>query len=181
MESQRTAFQTNRITVRLPTRLFEELRKEADSKDLPLNSFVAKLLNRHVSFDSRFEMMPNVLTSQFLFSAIIETMDDESMIRIAKLAPGMVRKLAAVGGWKYDVDNVIENYFTPISKYCSWYQFKHKAERADYTLIFETAMGPKWARFVQMYVKAILQSLKVHISEESLENDVIIFKFLKIQ
>ncbi|HJU14152.1 MAG TPA: hypothetical protein VJ792_06800 [Candidatus Nitrosotalea sp.] len=181
MESLRTTFQTNRITVRLPARLFEELRKEAESKDLPLNSFVTKLLSRHVSFDSRFEMMPNVLTSQFLFSAIIETMDEGSMNEISKMAPGMVKKLAAVGGWRYDVDNVIENYFIPISKYCSWYQFKYKADRANYTLIFETAMGSKWTKFVQRYVKAILESLKVHISEESLENSVIIFKFLKVQ
>ena len=180
LESLKTTFRTNRITLRLPSKLFEELRKEADEKDLPLNSFVSKILSKHISFDKRFEMMPTILTSQILFSAIIETMDEASMNEASKLAPRMVKKLAALGGWEYDVDNTIENYFSVVGKYCGWYQFRYKAERANYTLIFETSMGRKWAKFVAKYVKAILESLKVHITDESLDDEVAVFKFVKL-
>lgn len=180
MESLKTSFHTNRLTVRLPNALFEELRKEADSKDLPLNSFIIKVLSKHVAFDSRFEMMPTILTSQILFSAVIGTMDEASMNDVSKIAPRMVKKFAALGGWEYNIDNVIENYFSLIGRYCGWYQFRHKADRANYTLIFETGMGRKWARFVHKYVKAILESLKVHITEESIDEEIVIIKFVKL-
>ena len=180
MESLKTAFRTNRITLRIPNGLFEELRKDADEKDLPLNSFIVKILSKHTSFDKRFEMMPTILTSKILFSAIMATMDEPSMNEAAKLAPRMVKKLAALGGWEYDVDNTIENYFSLMGKYCGWYQFRYKSERVNYTLIFETGMGRQWARFVSKYVRAILESLKVHITEESVDEEVVIFKFVKL-
>ncbi len=160
--------------------LFEELRKEAEEKDLPLNSFVTKVLSKHISFDKRFEMMPTILTSQILFSAILETMDEASMNAAAKLAPRMVKKQAALGGWEYNIDNVIENYFSVIGKYCGWYQFRYKADRANYTLTFETSMGRKWTRFVSKYIRSILESLKVHITDESVDDEVIVFRFLKL-
>ena len=180
LESLKTTFRTNRITLRLPNRLVDELRKEADEKDLTLNSFIAKILLKHESFDKRFEMIPTILTSHVLFSAIIETMNESSMSEVSKIAPRMAKKLAALGGWDYDVDDIVENYFSAVGKYCGWYQFKYKVDRANYTLIFESSMGRKWARFVLMYVKAILESLKVHITDESLDDEVIVFKFIKL-
>ncbi|HKU33671.1 MAG TPA: hypothetical protein VJR22_07490, partial [Candidatus Nitrosotalea sp.] len=71
-------------------------------------------------------------------------------------------------------------YFTIIGKYCGWYQFRYKADRANYTLTFETNMGRKWARFISKYVRSILESLKVHITDESLDEEVVVFKFLKL-
>ena len=120
------------------------------------------------------------LPSHILFSAIIETMNETSMNEVSKMAPRMVKKMAVLGGWGYDVDNTIENYFSAVGKYCGWYQFRYKVDRANYTLIFESSMGRKWARFVLMYVKAILESLKVHITEESLDDEVVVFKFIKL-
>jgi len=169
MEQLETAFRTNRITLRLPKGLFEELRREAEERDLPLNSYVTKVLNRHVAFSRSFEMMPSVLTSQVLFAAIISTMDESSMAEIARLAPRIARKMSALGGWEYDVDNTIERYFGQLGKYGGWYQFRHKVERSHYTLVFETGMGRKWARFVALHVREVLESLKAHITDESVE------------
>lgn len=180
MEQLKTTFRTNRITLRLPNSILDELRKEAEDKDLPLNSFISKILLKHISFNKRFEMMPTVLVSQILLAAMVESMDEASMNEAAKLAPKVVKKLAALGGWEYNIDRMIENYFTIIGKYCGWYQFRYKADRANYTLTFETNMGRKWARFISKYVRSILESLKVHITDESLDEEVVIFKFLKL-
>ncbi|MDE1763111.1 MAG: hypothetical protein KGH88_02570 [Thaumarchaeota archaeon] len=180
LESLESTFRTNRVTLRLPYSLIDELRKDAEEKDLPLNSFIVKILSKYLSFDKRFEMMPTILTSQVLFAALIENMDEMAMNQAAKTAPRMVKKLSALGGWEYDVDNIVENYFSVIGKYCGWYQFRYKTERSSYILVFETNMGRKWARFVLKYVKAILESLKVHITDESLDDEIVIFKFVKL-
>ena len=180
MEQLRTEFRTNRITLRLPKGLFEELRKEADERDLPINSLVSKVLSKHTSFNKVFEMMPTIVASQVLFSTIISTLDEPAMREASGIAPRIAKKMAALGGWEYNVENVIEKYFSQVGKHCGWYQFRHKSERMNYTLVFETNMGRRWAMFVAMHVRAILESLKAHITEESVEDEVVVFKFVKL-
>ena len=105
---------------------------------------------------------------------------DESMIqKIAKMGPNTVKKLCAVSGWKYDLDSVIDNYFATLAKYCSWFRFKHEVDRSNYRLIFETNMGERWTKFLSLYVRSILESLKIRIDDESVDDNVIIFKFVK--
>ena len=118
--------------------------------------------------------------SQDLFVVLLDVMDQSSIEKVTKMAPKIVKKLSNLGGWEYEIDSIIENYFTILGKYCGWFQFKHKINHANYTLIFETRMGHKWAKFVSKYVRSILESLKIHINDDSIDDDVVIFKFVKL-
>ena len=73
----------------------------------------------------------------------------------------------------------MDNYFVTLAKYCSWFRFKHDVDRANYRLVFETHMGDRWTKFLSLYVRSILESLKIHIEDESVDDGVIIFKFVK--
>jgi hypothetical protein len=170
---------TTRITLRLPNSILNELKKEADEKDLPISSLAGKILNKHVLFERRFGLMPAILMSQHLFEAIIETLDVSTMEKISKMAPQIVKKLATLGGFEYEIDSIIQNYFTIVGKYCGWYQFKHEIDHVNYTLVFETDTNRKWTKFVSKYIRSILESLKIHISDESEADNVITFKFVK--
>lgn len=170
---------TNRITLRLPKSTLDELKKEANEKDLPLSSLLVKILNKNVSFDRRYKSMQNIMISQALFMEIIENLDESTFEKIAKQGPKIVKKLCTLSGWKYDTDSIIENYFVTLAKYCSWFRFKHEIDHANYRLVFETNMGEKWIKFLSLYVRSILESLKIHIDDESIDDNVIIFKFVK--
>jgi len=170
---------TNRVTIRLSKNTLEELKKEANEKDLPLSSLLVKILNKNVSFDRRYKSIPNIMMSQGLFMEIIENLDESTFEKIAKQGPKIVKKLCTLSGWKYDIDSIIDNYFVTLGKYCSWFRFKHEVDRANYQLIFETNMGEKWIKFLSMYIRSILESMKVHIDDESIDDGVIIFKFVK--
>ncbi|MGI0069689.1 MAG: hypothetical protein ACREAN_05475 [Nitrosopumilaceae archaeon] len=180
MEALQMVSHTTRMTLRLPNSLLEELKKEVDEKDLPASSLVVKILSKHALFERRFGLMPAILMSQALFAAIIENMDEPYMEKIAKMAPQILKKLASLGGFEYEIDSIIQNYFTIVGKYCGWYQFKHETQHVNYTLVFETGLGRKWTKFVSKYIRSILESLKIHISEESVNDNVIIFKFVKL-
>jgi hypothetical protein len=179
MEVLEMAPSTNRMTLRLPNSLLEELKKESSEKDLPLSSLAVKILNKHASFERRFGMVSTVLLSEALFAIIVENMDESTMEKTTKLAPKIVKKLANLGGFEYEIDSIIKNYFTTVGKYCGWYKFKHEIDHVNHTLVFETNMGQKWAKFVSKYIRSVLESLKVHISDESIDDNVVIFKFIK--
>ena len=170
---------TNRITLRLPKSTLDELKKEANEKDLPLSSLLVKILNKNVSFERRYKSIPTIIMSQNLFLTIIDSMDESMMQKIAKMGPKTVKKLCTISGWKYDIDSIIDNYFVTLAKYCSWFRFKHEVNQTNYRLVFETHMGERWTKFLSIYVRSILESLKIHIDDESTDDGVIIFKFVK--
>src|SRR5438445_2822437 len=179
MELLEMAPSTNRITVRLPNSLLAELKKEANERDLPVSSLLVKILNKNVSFDRRIKSIPTIIMSQTLFMTMIENMTQSTINKTAKTAPKIVKKLSALSGWKYEIDSIIEHYFLILTKYCGWFQFKYETNHTNYTLIFETYLGTKWTKFLSIYVRSILESLKIHVSDESIDDGVIIFKFVK--
>lgn len=119
------------------------------------------------------------MMSQGLFMEMIDNLDESTLEKVAKQGPKLVKKLCTLSGWKYDIDSIIDNYFVTLAKYCSWFRFKHEVDRANYQLVFETNMGDKWIKFLSVYVRSILESLKIHINDESIDDGVIIFEFVK--
>ena len=113
------------------------------------------------------------------FTEIIENMDQDSIEKIAQMGPTIVKRLCTLSHWKYDIDSVIDNYFMTLGKYCGWFQFQHKSDHGKYRLVFETRMSKKWTKFISIYLRSILESMTIHIDEQSVEDDLIIFEFVK--
>ena len=171
----------DRITLRLPIRVSNTLKKEADRRDLPLNALITKILYKNVSFDMQINALPSVTISNFLFSRMIDTMSGADLEEIAKDGPDAIRKLFAIQGIEYKLDEIIENHFVMMSKYCGWFSFTNNVKNDRYRLIFETQLGSKWMQFLLSYVTNILESLKIHIDDKSIHENVLVFNFTKRQ
>jgi len=167
---------TNRVTLRLPNEVLNVLKKEAQRKDLPLNALVTKFLYKIVSFDMNIQAMPTIMIHEFLFSKMFDDLNESKLEKIASEGPRIVKKMFAVLGLRYDLDQVISNYFETTGKYCRWYTFKHEVHHNHYRLVFETQLGPKWAKFVKTYVKSILESFVITIDDESVNDNIIVFE-----
>jgi len=179
METTGMAPNTNRITLRLPKDTLEALKKEADKKDLPISSIAVRTLVKSVSYEKHLKSMPTLIIPQALFTEIIDNMDQTTFEKVAKIGPTIVKRLCTLSHWKYDIDSVIENYFTTLGKYYGWFQFHHRSDHGKYRLVFETRTSKKWTKFLSIYIRSILESMKIHIDEQSVEDDLIIFEFVK--
>lgn len=170
---------TNRVTLRLPNQVLEILKGEAEKKDLTLNALVSKILFKNISFDLQVKAMPNITIPPEIFIEFINKSDNSAIEEIAKNGPALVKKLFRILGLSFDLDNVINNYFEMVGKYCEWYKFSHQIKHNRYRLVFNTMLGSKWAIFLSIYAKSILVSLKIHLDEESVNDGVIVFEFSK--
>lgn len=170
---------TNRITLRLPNSALNVLKKEAEKKDLPLNALVTKMLIKIVSFDMQLDAMPTIIMSHALFTKLIDKIDEASMEEISKEGPNLIKRLFTILGLRYELNEIIDNYFAMLGKYCGWYKFSSNINNARYRLVFETQLGLPWTKFLIAYIKNILESLKIHIDNESLHDNVILFEFVK--
>lgn len=171
----------NRVTLRLPNPILDALRKEAEKRDLSLNALVAKILSKSISFDLHVKAIPNVIIPHDLFINVIDKIDDRFVDEIAKTGPFVVKKLFKILGFEYDLDQVIYNYFDIIGKYCEWYQFSHQIKHGRYRLVFNTTLGSKWTTFLITYVRTILESLRIRVSDISINDGVIVFEFTQKQ
>ena len=168
---------TNRITLRIQNDTLEVLKNEAEKKDLTLNAMVNKILVKNVAYDENVNVVETMIIPHDLFLIMVEKMKKSELIEIAKEGPRIVKKIFDIMGVTYDVDHVIANYFIVLDKYCNWFEFSHKVNGSKYRLIFCAGTNDKWAEFIQNYVKAILESLKIIISNESHSDGIIVFEF----
>jgi len=168
---------TNRITLRLPNNVLEKLKKESERKDIPLNAVITKILSKNTTYDMEFNTISTITMSHVLFSKIVDDVDDIALEKIAAESPDIIKKLFTVMGIEYKLDNVIEKYFVIFSKYCGWFKFTYDISRLHYRFVFETPLGEKWTKFLSLYVKNILDSLKIRIDNESIHDNIILFEF----
>ncbi len=114
-----------------------------------------------------------------VFSKMIDKIDKASMEEIAREGPYVIKKLFTILGLRYELNEIIDNYFVMLGKYCGWYKFSSTINNARYRLVFETQLGSSWTKFLVAYIKNILESLKIHIDNESMHDNVILFEFVK--
>lgn len=168
---------TNRITLRIQNDTLEVLKNDAEKRDLTLNALVNKILVKDVAYAKNVNVVETMIIPHELFLIMIEKMKNSELVTIAKEGPRIVKKIFDITGISYDIDHINANYFTVLDKYCNWFEFSHKVIGSKYRLIFCAGSNDKWAGFVQNYVKAILESLKIIISSESNNDGIIIFEF----
>lgn len=157
--------------------MLEVLKKEAEKRDLPLNALVTKILYKNISFDLHMKAMPSITMQHDLFMKIIDRIDESCMEEIAKEGPNIVKKLFKILGLEYNLDHVVYSYFDVVGKYCDWYDFTYEIKRDKYRLVFNTQLSSKWTKFLLRYMRAILESLKIHIDDESVNDGIIVFEF----
>jgi len=167
----------SRITLRLPHDILESLKTDAHKKDLSLNTLISNILSKNVTYGETVNLIPNVIIPYDLLSIIVREMTDPHVITISKGGPMIVKKLFDIMGMAYNIDNVIQSYFTPMSKYCNWFEFSYVQKGKKYRLVFSTGKDAQWIKLIQNYVKMILQSLKIIIYDEYIHDGVIVFEF----
>lgn len=170
---------TNRITLRLPESILKKLKKESDERVLPLNAIINRILTKHVMFDMRINKLSGITTPQDLLSNIIDKLDETQKEELALQGPQIVKKLFRMLNVKYNVQNVIDDYFIMLGTYCGWYKFHVDSENNQHRLIFESDLGKEWIAFLSMYVNGILKSLRVDIVNEFIDDSALIIEFIK--
>lgn len=168
---------TNRITLRIQNDTLEVLKNDAEKKDLTLNALVNKILVKNVAYAENVNVVETMIMPHELFFIMVEKMKNSELIEIAKEGPRIVKKIFDIMGVSYDIDHINANYFAVLDKYCNWFEFSHKVTGSKYRLIFCISSNDKWAGFIQNYVRSILESLKIVISNESNSDGIIIFEF----
>ena len=164
------------VSVRLSARLRNRLNSEAKHRHITLNSLINALLEKYVSFDKILQGTKAIPLSEAFFGELLEIVSIEEIETIAKgLGAKIVRRSFASQGIEFNLDNMIEFYFEPLSEYSGWYQFNWRLAGTSRKLIFTHSHGPKWTAFLRRYYAAVIRSATGIEPEVTVEEGVITF------
>jgi len=169
-----------KTTIRVPNNLLKVLKDEADKKNVSLNSIIARILDKYVLCDMRMNTIPSITMSQALFFLILEKLNFSQKEEVSRKAIQTVKDMFTVLGVEYNLQNVLDEYFSMLGKHCGWFTFRYDKDENHFRIVFETELGPEWLKFLQFYVRAILQSLKINIDNESTTSSVMIFEITNV-
>jgi len=164
------------ISVRISAKLRNRLKREAKRRHVTLNSLINEILARHDTFDKILETMKAIPLSEELFRAWLQRTSQEEMEGMAKnIGPSVVRRSFASRGIEFNLDNLIESYFEPLSDYSGWYQFEWDFVGASRKLIFTHSHGPKWTAFLRRYYAALIGAATGAEPSVTVEEGVVTF------
>ena len=169
---------TNRITLRIPNDILQDLQKESEKRDLPLNAIINRILSKNIIFDMQLNVHPTITMSHTLFSKIFSKLDETNQRDIVLYVPKSVKHLFILLNFDYNLVNVIENHFLIMDKYCGWYTFHYDVNGNNYRLVFESDLGPDWIQFLRLYITSILNSLRIRNIDVKIDGAVLVFEFI---
>lgn len=171
---------TSRLTLRISNNILDILKRDAEANDVLLNALISKILSRDVAFQQKVNVMPSITIPKTMLARIIGEVNDESVEQIAEEGAKLAKKLSVVRSFEYNIDNIIDEYFYTLGKYCGWYSFKHEINGNRYRLIFEASMtNSRWISLLVHHTKAVLESLNACVIRYSITDNVIIFEVRK--
>ena len=180
MEGSDSLVSATRTTIRLPNDILKVLKDEAGKKNVSLNAVIARILHKYVLCDIRMNTLPSITISQALFFLILEKLNSPQKEEVARQAIHTVRDMFTILGLEYNLQNVLDKYFTILGRHCGWFTFRYGKDENYFRIVFETELGPEWLKFLQLYVRAILQSLKINVDNESTTSSVMIFEITNV-
>jgi hypothetical protein len=92
-----------------------------------------------------------------------------------KLGAKVVRQSFASQGIEFNLENLIESYFEPLSEYSGWYQFNWRFVGTSRKLTFTHSHGLKWTAFLKLYYAAIIRSATGVEPEVAVDEGVLTF------
>jgi hypothetical protein len=164
------------ISVRISVKLRNRLKREANRRHVTLNSLINEIIERHEVFDKIMETMKAIPLSEEFFRVWLQKTSQEDMEEMAKsIGPKVVRRSFASRGIEFNLDNLIEFYFEPLSDYSGWYLFEWDFVGESRKLIFTHPHGPKWTAFLRQYYGSLIRSAMGAEPDVTVEEGVVTF------
>jgi len=164
------------VSIRVSAKLRNRLNREAKHRHITLNSLINSILEKYDSFDKILQGAKAIPLSEAFFAEILEITPTEEIENIAKkLGAQVVRQSFASQGIEFNLDNLIEFYFEPLSEYSGWYQFNWSSAGTSRKLIFTHSHGPKWTAFLRRYYGGVIRSATGDEPDVTVEGSVLTF------
>jgi hypothetical protein len=144
MRTQKTATRT----IRLPTSIESILQKDAKEKRTTVNSLVTSILTKYTEWDRYTEGFGFICLPRNGFKLIIDSLDDETIKRIAEeIGSRQPKELMMFIFKKITLDNFVSQA-SLFSKYAGFGTYEIETNGRNYTMVIHHELGRKWSIYL---------------------------------
>jgi hypothetical protein len=146
-------------SVRLPKQLEESLVREAESRKMSVNSFIASILAKYNEWDRIAEKFGFVQLPEDNLRSILEAADEQQLARVGKEQGSKVPRQVMNFWFKEVSHNSFVLYLGLYSHYGRLMEYEISQTGRDVTLIVHHKLGIKWSVWLKNYIGEAIRSV----------------------
>jgi hypothetical protein len=144
---QQRQHQSESITFRLDSTILNKLHREAELKDISVNTLVSHIIRRHIDWHSNAARAGFVTVRRGLLSNLINRLSEKEISSIAEyIAKNETKDFVLLLRNKYNIESALDVIETWIK--ISGYPYRHEVSYARHSYVIQHDMGKNWSLYM---------------------------------
>lgn len=165
------------ITIITEAKTLNEIKGWARSKGLSMNALINEILAKNTFFYKYVDEHECMIIPSTIYKNMIGVMPEKALSDlVGRTAHEMVQSIFAHNNISYTMDDMIKFYFETVGSWSGMYDtFKHYADMAETSLIFEHKYDLKWSKVLSYAMSDLIEkTLGMSSKQKILPNTVIL-------
>jgi hypothetical protein len=143
--------QSESITFRLDSIILNKLHREAEQKDISVNTLVSHIIRRHIDWHSNAAKAGFVTVRRGLLSNLINRLPEEEISSVAEyIAKNETKDFVLLLRNEYNIESALDVIETWIK--ISGYPYRHEVNYTRHSYVIQHDMGKNWSVYLaQLY------------------------------
>jgi hypothetical protein len=164
-------------TIRIEKELDDVLQQDAKRNRLSFNSHISKIMTKYSEWDRFNERWGVISLKREAFKSILEAIDSEKIVDVAKDVGSYVPKEFICFWFKKVNLGTYLQYLTLVCQYAKFAECEIENDGKDYTIILSHDIGHKWSEFLAGWVREGLRVTIGLLPEIDVTRNSIIVRF----
>jgi hypothetical protein len=164
--------ETESISLRLDTRILEQLRNESAQKEVSFNTLASQIFRKHIEWDNNAAKAGLIPFPKSLITRILDHLDDEDVRDAARyIAETQIRDIILLLRKQYE-------FATFIDVIISWFRvsqfpYSHTIKDTTHTFVIQHDMGKKYSQYFAELLQCVFEDLASRPEIDMTSNSVV--------
>ena|SRR2546425_5481158 len=166
-------------SIRITREIDDLLQKDAKAKRISINSLIGTIMAKYTEMDRYNERYDTITLKQESFSSIIQVVEDDQLVKVAKEIGSLIPKQFLLFWFKR---SDLETYLRYLSLVCRYngfgeYEVDIDEDRANYTITIIHNMGQKWSDFLKNWLEQGMKTTTGIIPRIDISKNTLVARF----
>ena len=166
--------QSESITFRLDSTILNKLHREAEQKDISVNTLVSHIIRRHIDWHSNAAKAGFVTVRKGLLSNLINRLPNEEISSIAEyIAKNDTKDFVLLLRNEYNIKSALDVIETWLK--ISGYPYRHEVNYTIHTYVIQHDMGKNWSIYMAEQYRFLFEEFGIKRVEFDINHNTLDF------
>jgi hypothetical protein len=173
-DAKRQEHHSESITFRLDSIILNKLHREAEQKDISLNTLVSHIIRMHIDWHSNAAKAGFVTVRRGLLSNLINRLSVKDISSIAEyIAKNETKDFVLLLRHEYNIESALDVIETWIK--ISGYPYRHEVNYTRHSYVIQHDMGKNWSLYMSELYRFLFEEFGLKRVEFDLNHNSLVF------